>query len=70
MSSSDQTTDLESLPVRLSIQQAASLFGLSDKTIRRWIADGRVKAVRLGARTIRIDRDSLLAVQRPIGGVR
>jgi excisionase family DNA binding protein len=59
--------DLESLPARLSINQAATAFGLCDKTIRRWLSEGRIKGYRLGKRTIRIDRDSLLAVQRPIG---
>ncbi|OBH55404.1 helix-turn-helix domain-containing protein [Mycobacterium sp. E2479] len=67
MNISGQVTDLESLPVRISIAQAANAFGLSEKTIRRWASDGTVQAYRLGKRAIRIDRDSLLAVQRPIG---
>mgnify|MGYP001435500878 CR=1 FL=1 len=70
MTTSVQTADLESLPARLSIQQAAAVFGLSQKTIRRWLAEGRIKGYRLGARAIRIDRDSLLAVQRPMGGAK
>ncbi|MDM4141380.1 MULTISPECIES: helix-turn-helix domain-containing protein [Mycobacterium] len=69
MTTSDTMTDLESLPVRISIAQAAAVFGLSHKTIRRWLAEGRISGYRLGKRAIRIDRDSLLAVQRPIGGM-
>lgn len=69
MTTSDTMTDLESLPVRLSIAQAAAVFGLSEKTIRRWLSESRIKGYRLGKRAIRIDRDSLLAVQRPIGGM-
>ena len=59
--------DTENLPARVSIQQAALFLGLSEKTIRRWIADGHIKAYRLGARTIRVDRESLLALQKPMG---
>ncbi len=59
--------DLEALPARVSIQTAAGVMGLCEKTIRRYIADGRIKAYRLGSKTIRVDRDSLLALQRPVG---
>ncbi|MBO0676728.1 helix-turn-helix domain-containing protein [Mycolicibacterium sp. S2-37] len=51
----------------MTIQLAADTFDVSARTIRRWIAAGRIKAYRLGTRTIRIDRDSLLAMQRPMG---
>lgn len=66
MSKTDYAKDLGALPARVSISGAAVSLGLSEKTIRRWIADGKVKAYRLGARTIRVDRDSLLAMQKPI----
>jgi excisionase family DNA binding protein len=52
-----------------SIQQAADHIGLSTKTIRRYIADGTLRAYRIGPRTIRIDPDSLAALARPMGGV-
>ena len=58
------------LPARLSLQQAADAFGVSTKSIRRWVADGRIKAYRIGSRTIRVDRDSLLALQKPMGAGR
>ncbi|WP_307787529.1 helix-turn-helix domain-containing protein [Mycolicibacterium sp. S2-37] len=61
------TTELDTLPARMTIQLAADTFDVSARTIRRWIAAGRIKAYRLGTRTIRIDRDSLLAMQRPMG---
>ena len=54
------------LPKRLSIKQAAEYHGVCDRTIRRAIADGRLKAYRVGKRTIRIDRDSLLALEKPM----
>ncbi|UNB50136.1 helix-turn-helix domain-containing protein [Mycolicibacterium sp. YH-1] len=64
MTATEQMTDLESLPVRLGIQPAAEIFGLSDKTIRRWLSASRINGYRLGTRTIRFDRDSLLTLQR------
>lgn len=65
MRTHDMTLDL---PARLTMKQAAEAFGLSDRTIRRWIADGLIVAYRVGPRFIRIDRDSLLALEKRMGG--
>ncbi|HYB38328.1 MAG TPA: helix-turn-helix domain-containing protein [Mycobacterium sp.] len=59
------TTD--TLPVRPSIQQAAARLGVDPKTVRRYIAQGRIKAVRVGPRLVRVERESLLALAKPIG---
>jgi excisionase family DNA binding protein len=56
------------LPAMLPIQRAAAAIGVSDKTIRRRIADGSLKSYRVGPRLIRVDRASLLALARPMGG--
>lgn len=40
---------------KLSIKQVAELYGLSPRTIRRYIAEGRLHAVRVGPRVIRLD---------------
>ncbi|QJD52088.1 excise [Mycobacterium phage MA5] len=55
------------LPQRASIQQVADHLGVSTKTVRNYIADGKLKAVRLGPRLIRIERDSVEALMKPIG---
>ncbi|QDP44622.1 excise [Mycobacterium phage NothingSpecial] len=55
------------MPQRASIQQTADFLGVSTKTVRRYIADGKLKAVRLGPRLIRVERDSVEALMRPIG---
>lgn len=55
------------LPANPSIQQGAAWLGVDPKTIRRWIAQGRIKAVRVGPRLIRIERESLLVLAKPIG---
>jgi excisionase family DNA binding protein len=55
---------LESLPSSPSIQQAADALGVSYNTIRRRIADGSLRAYRVGPRVIRVDRDSLIELAR------
>jgi excisionase family DNA binding protein len=61
-------TTTEVLPVRPTIRQASAYLGVSDKTVRRYIASGKLLAYRIGPRLIRVDRDSLLKLARPIGG--
>ncbi|MGB3885139.1 helix-turn-helix domain-containing protein [Gordonia sp. (in: high G+C Gram-positive bacteria)] len=39
----------------LSIQQAADYLGVADKTVRRWVASGRLGARRAGPRLLRIE---------------
>ena len=50
----------------LSKQQVAAEFGISDRTVRRMIADGRIPAHRLGPRLVRIRRTDALAAVTPI----
>lgn len=46
------------------IREAASHFQVSEKTIRRWIANGTIYAERVGPRLIRVDLGSIKA--RPL----
>jgi excisionase family DNA binding protein len=50
---------------RLSVAEAADYHGCSERTIRRAIADGRLRAYRVGARMIRIDPRDLDRLARP-----
>lgn len=62
-------TDVHSLPSRLPIKRAAAHLGVCEKTIRRKIAQGQLKAYRIGGglrAPIRVDRDSLLALEVPM----
>lgn len=43
----------------LTVSEAAGLLAVSEKTIRRWIAAGRLPAVRLG-RLVRVSSKSLI----------
>lgn len=49
-----------------SIPHAADYLGVSTKTIRRYIAAGRVTGYRTGPRLIRVDLNELDAMLRPI----
>lgn len=48
-----------------SLASAAERAGVSERTVRRWIADGRLAGYRVGPRLLRVDRaelDALFAV--------
>ena len=49
-----------------SPQQLARELGVSVKTVRRRIADGSIRAYRIGPRLIRVERDSLAGLARAI----
>jgi excisionase family DNA binding protein len=50
----------------VSIAEAAAHYGVSDKSLRRWIAAGLIKAERIGPKLIRVDLESLRTT--PVGG--
>ena len=43
----------------VSLTDAADILAVSTKTVRRYIADGHLEAVRLGRKTLRIKLDSI-----------
>jgi excisionase family DNA binding protein len=45
----------------LTVAQAASLLNVSEKTIRRWVAAGKVPYVKLPGGTLRLPQGALLA---------
>jgi len=46
---------------RISLQEAAARYGLSDRTLRRYLAEGRISAHRIGPRVLRFDPAELEA---------
>ena len=48
--------------------QPGAPLGVDPKTVRRYIGQGRLKAVRVGPRLIRIERESLESSGKPVGG--
>jgi excisionase family DNA binding protein len=49
------------MPKMVSIAAAADHYGVSQQTVRRWIASGRITAHRVGPRLIRVDLDEIEA---------
>lgn len=47
--------------------EAAEYLGVTDRTIRQMVADGRLRAHSLGARVIRLRLDEIDAAMRPVG---
>ncbi|WP_277245514.1 helix-turn-helix domain-containing protein [Micrococcus terreus] len=48
----------------LTIAEVAEYTATSSSTVRRWIAQGELRAVRFGKRAIRIEARDLLKMQR------
>ena len=55
-------------PELIGLQEAADRCGVSYKTIRRYIASGRLDAVRVGPRLLKINADHIEALMQPVGG--
>ncbi|OAV63121.1 helix-turn-helix domain-containing protein [Enteractinococcus helveticum] len=51
---------------QLTIADVAELTGTSDSTVRRWIADGDLRAYYFGKRAIRIDPADLNAMRKEV----
>jgi excisionase family DNA binding protein len=56
----------------VSIGDAADTLAVSTRTVRRYISDGQLEAVRLGRKTLRIKVDSIerFIDARPVGNWR
>lgn len=50
------------------LAEAADYLGVTDRTIRQMIADGRLTGYRSGARLVRVDLNELDAAMKPFGG--
>ncbi|CAM3129791.1 excisionase family DNA binding protein [Williamsia muralis] len=58
-----------SVPRRyVSIADAAEYLGVTDRTVRQMIADGRLTGYRNGTRLIRLDLNQVDAAMTPFGG--
>lgn len=53
----------------VSQQDAAEYLGVTDRTIRQMIADGRLTGYRSGTRLVRLDLNEIDAAMQPFGGV-
>ena len=51
-----------------SLQEAAVYMGVTDRTIRQWISEGRITGYRINARVIRVDLNEVDEAMQPFGG--
>lgn len=51
-----------------TLKQAAEYLGVTDRTIRQMIADGRLTGYRSGSRLVRVDFNEIDDVMKPFGG--
>ena len=59
---------LHNRAARGGTRRATRPLGVDPKTVRRYISQGRLKAVRVGPRLIRTERESLESLGKPVGG--
>lgn len=55
-------------PELIGLQEAADACDVSYRTVRRWIAAGRLDAVRVGPRLLKVEASALETLMRPVGG--
>jgi excisionase family DNA binding protein len=52
----------------VSLKAAAEYLGVTDRTIRQMITDGRLIGYRSGAKLVRLDLNEIDASMQPFGG--
>ena len=55
-------------PPNMSVAQTAEYLGVTTRTVQQMIADGRLRAYRLGPRIVRLRRNDIDAALQPYGG--
>lgn len=55
-------------PELIGLQEAADQCDVSYRTVRRWVAEGRLNAVRVGPRLLKVDAAAVAALMQPVGG--
>lgn len=55
-------------PELIGVPEAAERCGVHYRTMRRWIAEGRINAVRVGPKLLKVDTEDLAALLAPTGG--
>jgi excisionase family DNA binding protein len=51
-----------------SLKDAAEYLGVTDRTIRQWITEGKFCGYRCNARLVRVDLNEVDAAMQPFGG--
>lgn len=54
----------------VTLQEGAEYLSVTEQTLRRYIADGKIHGYRLGKRALRVDRSDLDALLIPVPSAR
>lgn len=54
-------------PELIGLTEVAELCDVNYRTVRRWIQSGRLKAVRVGPRLLKVKASDIDAMLRPVG---
>lgn len=54
----------------VTLEVAAQYLGVSPKTVRQWISEGKLTGYRLGNRMLRVDQNELDGLLRPLAAAR
>lgn len=55
-------------PELIGLPEAAERCGVHYRTMRRWVSEGRISAVRVGPKLLKVDAADLAALLQPTGG--
>jgi len=55
-------------PELIGLPEAAEQCGVHYRTFRRWVSDGRISAVRVGPKLLKVDANDLAQLLQPTGG--
>ncbi|WP_204801894.1 excisionase family DNA-binding protein [Mycobacterium riyadhense] len=55
-------------PELIGVPEAAERCGVHYRTMRRWIGEGRINAVRVGPKLLKVNADDLAGLLQPTGG--
>lgn len=55
-------------PELVGLTEAADRLNVSYRTLRRWINEGRLNAVRVGPKLLKVSLEDLDKLHQPVGG--
>ena len=55
-------------PELIGLTEAADLCGVNYRTVRRWVQSGRLKAVRVGPKLLKVNAADIDAMLQPLTG--
>lgn len=61
-------SDDEAAPVFLTVKETAELFSVTDATVRLWIVEGKLEALKINPRTWRIPMVSIKEMVNKLHG--